>query len=215
MQYQAHLVKSQIKILLRPTYSPSLIKTYPTHNVNCPVGDKLRPDKAFQGADIAARWCSAPSRNCPQPHVAVLLVLPLMTTAHTIFSRTHSEPFWRVRTLPAVKFWDNFTVLRIHAGILFPARLSGRGRGQEIPSCGCCKAVLSLCLSPSHCSVPIYPHTTLNTQPSSLPDPLQLHQGTKNLNLYYLLIKTNITQQKNPKPRLIFLYKQLRKHQKG
>lgn len=118
------------------------------------------------------------------------------------------------RTLLAVKFWENFTVLRIHTGILFPASLSGRRRGQEIASCGCSKAAPSLPLPITQLCTHL-PHTALNSQPSSLPDPLQPHQGTRNLNLYYLLIKTNITQQMNPKPRFIFLYKQLRKYQKG
>lgn len=103
------------------------------------VTNSARPGEAFQGADIAARWCSAPSRNCPLPHVAVLYVqCCLAWSRHTTLLQN-----WPRALLPA-KLWDNFTVLRIHTGLLFPSSLSGRGRGQENPSCGCCKAASSL-----------------------------------------------------------------------
>lgn len=162
--HQAHLVKKvRLKFSWEPLTPTVLSRLNPTHNVNFPVGDKLRPDKAFPDADIAARWCSAPSRNCPQPHVAVLYILPFMITA--FHDHTH-------RILLVAKFWDNLTLLTIHTGLLFPASLSGRGRGQENLNCGCWQVAPSL-PPPSHSSLPIYPHIALDTQPSSPPDPLQ------------------------------------------
>lgn len=81
-----------------------------------------------------------------------------------------------------------------------------RGKGWRTPATG------AVTVLPPQLCTHLPPHSSQHPALQT-PDPWQPCQGTRNLNIYYLLIKTNRTQPKKSKSRLIFQVSRCRKYQ--